>query len=205
MNRSIHGMVFAVLTAVGAGCASGAILFEPVRETRRSHLGIAVEAPGTQHWIVGEKRYEGGWRIMYKYENAAEPASTRLLFLKADRYDPGGFARAHGTLRDLADKVLQETRQGSDPRRFKEMSAEVVRSDLAGVEAYRVRIAWEERDNPRLPAMKLLLQNVQFLILHPRNPDEIVSITSSTRHQIGKEALSPDELATSFLGSLRFE
>jgi hypothetical protein len=49
------------------------------------------------------------------------------------------------------------------------------------------------------------MQNIQVLALHPRNPDEIVNITLSTRHEMGKEELKPEDLATSFLGSLRFE
>src|SRR6185295_17413720 len=104
MHRLFAAAV-AVLAMSCSGCASGGVYFDSVREARSSHLGIAVEAPGIQHWVVGEKKYDAGWRIMYKYENAAEPTRTRFVILKADRYEPGGFARAHGTLRALADKA----------------------------------------------------------------------------------------------------
>jgi len=206
MKRRFRRSAFATLIVLGAGCgAAGALSFGPVREGRVGHLGITVDAPGTQNWFVTEKRFVAGWRVIYKNEDAANLASTRLIVLKADRYEAGGFARAHGSLRDLADKVLAETRQGSTDPRFKERWAEIVRADLGGIEAYRVRIAWEERNNRTLPGKELLLQNLQVLTLHPKNPDEILSIMLSTRHEMGKEELKPEDLATSFLGSLRFE
>jgi hypothetical protein len=186
-----------------AGCASTGAEFASVRENPR-HLGITVEISEGEGWLVSEKRYEKGWRIMFRHEDPADHSRTRFVFVKADRYDAGGFARAHGNLQELARSVLRETRDGTpQDNRFQEKWAMVDRDDIDGAEAYRIRIAWEERRNPHYPNAVLVLEVVQLLLLHPQDSDEIVSVAVSTRRRLEQEPLSADTLASSFLRSMR--
>lgn len=188
-----------------AGCATTGVDFVPVRDLHSSHLGISLEAPGSEGWLVSEKRYEAGWRIMYRHEDPNDRSRTRVVFVKADHYEAGGFVLAHGSLQELGRSVFNETREGSArDNRFQEKWAEVARDDTHGAEAYRIRIAWEERRNPHYPNAVLVLEVVQFLLLHPQDPDEIVSVAISTRRRLEQEALSADVLASSFLRSMRF-
>jgi len=189
------------------GCATTGIEFSPITDLHPSHLGITVEAPGSEDWVVTEKRYEAGWRIMFRYENPEDQSRTRLVFVKADRYDDGGFAQDHGSLQELARSVFEETRGDSvrtEDNPFQEKWAELVRDDIHGVEAYRFRIAWEERRNENFPDAVLILEVVQCLLLHPQYPDEVVSVAVSTRRRIEQEPINADTLASSFLRSMRF-
>ena len=68
-----------------------------------------------------------------------------------------------------------------------------------------MRIAWEERHNPNYPDAVLLMEVVQVLMLHPQDPDKIISIAVSTRYRLEQEPLSADALASSFAGAMRFE
>lgn len=204
MNVAIRVGACILLATLAASCASTGVKFVPVRDLHPSHLNIAVEAPGTEGWLVTEKRYEAGWRIMFRHEDHDDQSRTRIVFLKADRYDAGGFVRAHGSLLELARSVFEETRSGSGKPRFREKWAKLVRSDIQASEAYHIRIAWEERHNPHYPEAVLILEVVQFLVLHPQDPDEVISVAVSTRRRLEQEPLSADTLASSFLGSMRY-
>lgn len=141
---------------------------------------------------------------MYRYEDPNDPSRTQVLFLKADRYEPGGFVKAHGSIQELASSVLKESQESSSDDRFEEKWAETVREDFQGVEAHRMRIGWEERRNPEYPDKVLLLEVVQPHFLHPQDPDEIIMVSASTRRPLEKQAFSPDSLVTSFLESMSF-
>jgi len=68
-----------------------------------------------------------------------------------------------------------------------------------------MRIAWEERHNPNYPDAVLLMEVTQVLMLHPQDPDRIISIAASTRYKIEQEKLSADALAAAFVGAMRLE
>jgi hypothetical protein len=203
-SQWIRRVQIAATCTIVTGCASTAPEFASVREPHSSYLGIHVKAPGIEGWKVTEKRYKAGWRIMYRYEDPNDPSRTQFLLLKADRYEPGGFAKAHGSLQELANSVLKESQESSKDERFEEKWAETVREDFQGLETHRMRIAWEERRNPHYPDTVLLLEVVQPHFLHPQDPDEIIMVSASTRRPLDKQGFSPDSLVTSFLESMSF-
>ena len=204
MNIAIRHLATIVLAALAIIGAATGPEFVPVTETHRSYLGITVTAPGTEGWVVAEARYKKGWRIFYRIAESTEESRTRGVLLKSDQYKPGKFAKEHGSLETLARTVLKETRT-PDNKQFTEKWAEVARVDVQGVEAWRMRIAWEERNNPNFPGAVLLMEVVQTLMLHPRNPDQVISIQASTRRRIDQEPMSADELSATFVGALQFD
>ena len=76
---------------------------------------------------------------------------------------------------------------------------------MDGHEAHRIRIAWEERLNKSFPGAVLLMENVQYLLLAPHDPDRIVTVMASTRYRQGQDPLNVDALAASFARSIRFD
>lgn len=186
-----------------SGPASGQN-FAPVKDPGASHLGIAVQSPGSDGWLVAEERYKKGWRIMYRQAESTDESRTSGVFLKADQYKAGKFAREHTSLEALAQQVLRETRTPDNPQ-FTEKWAEVVRADVQGGGAWRMRIAWEERNNPNFPGVEFLMEVVQVLMLHPNDPDRIISIAVSTRRRLDQEPLSADELSARFVGAMSFQ
>ena len=178
--------------------------FAPVKEAQLSHLGITVQAPGTEGWVVAEQQYQQGWRVMYRIAENTDKSRTSGVFLKADQYEPGKFAGEFTSLKALAQKVLSETRTPDNPQ-FTEKWAEVARADVHGTEAWRMRIAWEERNNPNFPGVEFLMEVVQVLMAHPQDPDRILSIAASTRRRLDQEPLSADELSARFVGAMTFE
>ena len=204
MNTAIRwpaAMLLATLAMSGAALSQE---FGPVTKTHSSYLGITVTAPGTEGWVVAEQRYKKGWRILYRIAESTEESRTRGVFLKSDQYKPGKFAKEHGSLEALARKVLKETRT-PDNDKFTEKWAEVARADVHGVEAWRMRIAWEERNNPNFPGAVFLMEVVQTLMLHPRDSDRVISIQATTRRRVEQEPLSADEFSATFVGALQFE
>jgi len=144
---------------------------------------------------------------MFKHEDPKDMSRTQIVFVKSDRYDTGKFIQEHGSLKELGRSVFELTRGDSvrsPDNRFQEKWAEVVRDDLQGAEAYRIRVAWEERRNQNFPDAVLVLEVAQLVMLHPLDPDEVVSVAVSTRRQLEQEPLSADTLSSSFLGSMRF-
>lgn len=204
MNKAIRNRACIVLAMFIASVAAKAPEFTPVQDLHPSHLGITVEAPGSEGWLVAEERYKAGWRLLYRHAAKDDPSRTSGVFLKSDQYKTGRFARDNGSLEQLAHTVLKETRT-PDNNQYTEKWAEVARADVHGVEAWRMRIAWEERRNPNYPDAVLLMEVVQVLMLHPQDPDKIISIAATTRRRLEQEPLSGDELAASFVGSMRFE
>ena len=89
MNVAIRVGACILLATLAASCASTnvefGVKFVPVRDLHPNHLKIAVEAPGTEGWLVNEKRYEAGWRIAFRHEDHNDQSRTRTVFLKADR------------------------------------------------------------------------------------------------------------------------
>lgn len=204
MNIAIRRLAYTLLPMLAVSGAATGPKFVPVTETHSSYLGITVTAPGTEGWVVAEKRYKKGWRIFYRNAKSTDESRTRGVFLKSDQYKPGKFAKEHGSLEALARTVLKETRT-PDNNKFTEKWAEVARADVHGVEAWRIRIAWEERKNPHFPGAVFLMEVVQTLMLHPQDPDQVISIQASTRRRIEQEPLSADEFSAAFVGALRFE
>ena len=204
MNKAIRICACIALATFAAICAAAGSDLAPVTDLHPSHLGITIEAPGSDGWFVSEERFKKGWRVLYRHEDSADSSRTSGVFLKADQYGKGKFAREHGSLEQLAQTVLNETRMGGDPR-FVEKWAELVRDDIQGAEAWRIRIAWEERRNPYFPNAVLLMEVAQVLMLHPQDPDRIISIAASTRYKLEQEKLSADALAASFVGAMKLE
>src|SRR5262245_52053424 len=182
MRTAFRPLAYILLATLAMG-GSPAPEFVPVTQTHASYLGITVTAPGTEGWVVAEQRYKEGWRILYRMAESTEESRTRGVFLKSDQYKPGKFAKKEGSLEALARRVLKETRT-PDNKNFTEKWAEVKRADVHGVEAWRMRIAWEERHNPHFPDAVFLMEVVQTLMLHPRNPDQVISIQATTRRRI---------------------
>jgi hypothetical protein len=178
--------------------------FAPVKEPQLSYLGITVQAPGTEGWVVAEQQYRKGWRVMYRIAESTEESRTSGVFLKADQYKPGKFAKEFTSLEALAQRVLRETRTPDNPQ-FTEKWAEVARADVHGTEAWRMRIAWEERNNPNFPGAEFLMEVVQVLMAHPQDPDRVLSIAATTRRRLDQEPLSADELAARFVGAMTFQ
>ena len=203
MNIRILRACFLSAALALSGVATGQET-SPVTEPQASHLGITVQAPGTEGWVVAEQQYKKGWRIMYRKAESTDESRTTGVFLKADQFKPGKFAREHTSLEALAQTVLRETRT-PDNQQFTEKWAEVARADVHGVEAWRMRIAWEERNNPNFPGVEFLMEVVQVLMLHPKDQDRIISIASSTRRRLDQEPLSADEFSAKFVGALAFE
>jgi hypothetical protein len=204
MNIAIRRLGYMLLANLAMSGAAIGQDFVPVRETHLSHLGITVTAPGTEGWVVAEQRYKKGWRILYRIAESTEESRTRGVSLKSDKYKPGKFAKEHGSLEALAQSVLKETRT-PDNNKFTEKWAEVARADVHGVEAWRMRIAWEERNNPSFPGAVFLMEVVQTLMMHPRDPDQVISISATTRRRLEQEPLSADEVSAAFVGAMRFE
>ena len=204
MNSAIRNTACLLLASLAlSGVAMGQD-FVPVQETQASHLGITVQAPGTEGWLVAEQQYKKGWRIMYRNAESTDQSRTSGVFLKADQFKPGKFAREHTSLEALAQTVLRETRT-PDNQQFTEKWFEMARADVHGVEAWRMRIAWEERNNPNFPGVEFLMEVVQVLMLHPQDPDRIVSIASTTRRRLDQEPLSADDFSAKFVGAMTFE
>ncbi len=204
MNIPILRRARFVLAALAlSGVATGQD-FTPVKEPQLSYLGITVQAPGTEGWVVAEQRYEKGWRVMYRIAESTDESRTSGVFLKADQYEPGKFAREYTNLEVLAQTVLRETRTPNNSQ-FTEKWAEIARADVHGTEAWRMRIAWEERNNTNFPGVEFQMEVVQVLMAHPRDPDRILSIACSTRRRLDQEPFSADELAAKFVGGMTFE
>lgn len=202
MNRAIlagAGLLLALLATSAAARDS-----EPtaVQDLHPSHLGITVEAPGTEGWLVAEERSKKGWQLLYRHADSADESRTSGVLLKSDQFGKGKFARREGSLEQLAQKVLRETRT-PDNAQYLEKWAEVKRADVHGVEAWRLRIAWEERNNPHHAGAVLLMEVSQLLMLHPLDPDRVISVVASTRRKVEQEALSADALLDSFVGAMR--
>jgi len=204
MNITIRRLGCTLLATLAVSGAATGPEFVPVTETHSSYLGITVTAPGTEGWVVAEERYKRGWRIFYRNAQSTEESRTSGVFLKSDQYKPGKFAKEHGSLEALARTVFKETRT-PDNNQFTEKWAEVARADVQGVEAWRIRIAWEERKNMNFPGAVFLMEVVQTLMLHPHDPDRVISIQASTRRRIEQEPLSADDFSAAFVGALRFE
>ena len=204
MNNAIRNCAFIPLALFVASAAAKGPEFIPVQDLHPSHLGITIEAPGSEGWLVAEERYKAGWRVMYRHEDKDDPSRTSGVFLKSDQYKKGRFSQDNGSLEQLAHTVLKETRT-PDNNQYTEKWAELARADVHGVEAWSMRIAWEERHNPNYPDAVLLMEVTQVLMLHPQDPDKIISIAMSTRRRLEQEPLSADALADSFVGALRFE
>lgn len=49
------------------------------------------------------------------------------------------------------------------------------------------------------------MEVVQVLMLHPEDPDQIISVVVSTRRRLEQEPQSADALAASFVGAMRLE
>ena len=62
-----------------------------------------------------------------------------------------------------------------------------------------------ERNNPYHPGVVMLMEVTQVLMLHPLDPDKIISIVATTRRKLEHEPLSADALSSSFVGAMRFE
>ena len=203
MKIAIRSVVYILLATLAVGGAPTPV-FVPVTETHASYLGITVTAPGREGWVVAEERTKKGWRIMYRNAESTEESRTRGVFLKSDQYKPGKFAKEHASLEALAKSVLKETSTPHD-KNFTLKWAEIARADVHGVEAWRMRIAWEERNNPHFPGAVFLMEVVQTLMLHPRDPDRIISIMASTPRRVEQDPLSADEFSDTFVGALQFE
>ena len=204
MNFLILRRAYLLLAALALSGVAPGQETSPVTEPQASHLGITVQAPGREGWVVAEQQYKKGWRIMYRKAESTDKSRTIGVFLKADQFKPGRFAAQHTSLEALAQTVLRETRT-PDNQQFTEKWAEVARADVHGVEAWRMRIAWEERNNPNFPGVEFLTEVVQVLMLHPKDQDRIISIASSTRRRLDQELLSADEISAKFVGALTFE
>lgn len=85
MNKAIRNRACIVLVTLAASIAAKGLEFTPLQDLHSSHLGITVEAPGIEGWLVSEVRYKAGWRIMYRHEDKDDPSRTSAVFLKADR------------------------------------------------------------------------------------------------------------------------
>lgn len=178
--------------------------FAPVTETQVSYLGTTVHAPGTDGWLVAEQRYKKGWRIMYRNAESTDESRTSGVFLKSDQYKAGKFIREEGSLEQLAMRVFRETRTPDTPQ-FKEIRAELLPAEVHGTQAWRIRIAWEERNNPNFPGAEFLMEVVQVLMLHPKDPDRVISIAASTRRRLDQPPLSADEFSAKFVDAMTFE
>lgn len=204
MNAATLRRVGIALAFVLASLAARDPPFVPVRDPHASYLGIAIDAPGTDGWIVAEKREKTRWRVMYQHADPADASRTSAVFLKCERFKTGQFVRELGGLERLAQTSFDEGRQGNDPR-LTEKLAELERDSVQGADAWRMRLVYEERDNPEFPGAVLLLEVVELFFLHPGNPDEIISVTASTRYRVGQKALSAGALLAPFTGAMRFE
>jgi len=204
MNSVIRRLTTILLATLAlSGVATGQEFF-PVKETHASYLGITVTAPGTEGWVVAEQRYKAGWRLAYRNAESTAESRTHAVFLKSDQYKPGKFAKKNGSLEALAQTVLKETSK-HDAKNFTTKWAEIARADVQGLEAWRLRFAWEERNNPNFPGAVFLMEIVQTLMLHPHNPDQIISIQASTRRRIEQEPMDADAFSEAFVGALQFE
>ncbi len=174
----------------------------PVTELHPSHLGIAIEAPGVEDWLLTEQRDEEWWRITYR--TWGDDDSTSVVTFKTDRYPTGGFAREHVNLKQLARTVLAASRS-PDNIFFKEKSAGLKREVMHGVEACHIRIVVEERNNPRFKGTALILEKSRLLMLHPRNPDQLISVAVDTRYRLERERESADELLSDFMEAMQFQ
>jgi len=79
----------------------------------------------------------------------------------------------------IAQRILRHEIRPSAPGRdhqYTEKWAEVARADVHDVEAWRMRIAWEERGNPNYPGAVFPIEVTQVLMLHPQDPDKIISM-----------------------------
>ncbi|MFZ2506913.1 MAG: hypothetical protein WAW79_00375 [Steroidobacteraceae bacterium] len=174
----------------------------PVTELHPSHLGITIEAPGIEDWLVTEKRGKEGWHIWYR--TWGDDDSTSVVTFRTDRYPAGGFAREHGSLGELARSVLAASRS-PDNIFFREKSAELKRRDMYGVEAHHIRIVVEERNNRQFPGTALILEKSQLLMLHPHNPDQLISVSADTRYRLERDRENADELLSDFMETMEFQ
>jgi len=200
----VLGRLGIALALMAATVAARGPEFVPVQDPQSSHLGITIDAPGTDGWTVAEERYKAGWRIMYRHADAGDSSRTIAVFLKSDQFKPGKFAKGHGSLEQLAQVAFKEARAGEDPR-FTETVAELNRADTHDVEAWHSRVVFEERDNQYHPGAVLVMEVVQLLMLAPQNPDKILSIWVSTRYKQGQEPLDANALMDALIGTMRFE
>lgn len=204
MNRPVLSRLCIVMALLAAGLAARSSPLYPVRDPHASHLGIVVEAPGTDGWLVAEDREKTRWKIMYQHADPNDTSRTSAVFLKTERFKPGKFARTLGSLEQLAQDSFKAGRTGEDPR-FTERLAELDRDTIQGQDAWRMRLAFEERDNPAFPGAVLLLEVVEVYLMHPHNPEQLISVTSSTRYKVGQGQLSAGALLTPFMAAIRFE
>jgi len=204
MNHPVLRRTCLVLALLAVSLGARASELVPVTVPQLSHLGFAVEAPGTEGWMVSEQRRKTSWHIMYRHASPGDESRTSYIMIQADQYKKGKFARKHGSLEQLAQKVLRGTRSPDDER-YTEKWAELARADVHGTEAWRMRVAWEERNNPYHPGAMFLMEGVQHFVVHPQDPDRIMSIRVSTRRKVEQEALSADALAGAFVGALKLE
>jgi hypothetical protein len=202
MNMGIQAAACMLLVMLPAPAAAEDPENIPVTELHPSHLGITIEAPGIEQWLITEKREKEGWHI--RYRTWGDDDSTSVVTLRSDRYPAGGFAREHGNLGELAGTVLVESRS-PDNIFFREISAELQRRDMHGVEAQHIRIVVEERNNRRFPGTALILEKSQLLMLHPHNPDQLISVSVDTRYRLERERESADELLSDLMETMEFQ
>ncbi len=110
-----------------------------------------------------------------------------------------------GSLQEVAQTTLENERQSSAPR-FRRVRLEMEREDVHSSEAYRLTVASEERDNPHFPDDVLLfMENVQYMWLHPAQPDTAILVVASVRHPMGREHVSARALADAMVQTMMFE
>jgi hypothetical protein len=169
-----------------AGCAPK---FVAVNPTQRVELdGVSVLPPVGQTWYVGP---HDGRHVIFG-RRPPQPPHTVAAGALVDKIEIGGAVL--GPVRNAQDLKEVTERRLQSGGRFTTIEASVRPDTSNGAECVRVDAVQEERDNPRLPGVVLVLVSHALDCLHPQSPGYVVSVSYSERYPKGQQAWSAEIL-----------
>jgi hypothetical protein len=152
--------------------------------------GVSVLPPAGQTWYAGPRSRQHALFLRRPPEAPHVVAALAVV----DKIVVGGLVQA--PIRNAQDlKALTERRfQTAAGGRFTTIQSSV-RVDLSlGAQCVRVDSAQEERDNPRVPGVVLILLIHTVDCLHPQTPGYVVSISYSERYPKGQRPFAAETL-----------
>jgi hypothetical protein len=152
--------------------------------------GVSVMPPAGQTWYAGPRSKQ---HVLFLRRPPEAPHVVAAMAV-VDKIVVGGLVQA--PIRNAQDlKALTERRfQAAAGGRFTTLQSSI-RVDLSlGAQCVRADSAQEERDNPRVPGVVLILLIHTLDCLHPQTPGYVVSISYSERYPKGQRPFAPETL-----------
>jgi hypothetical protein len=168
------------------GCAPALVAVNP---TQRVELdGVWVLPPAGQTWYVGPRDRQ---HVVFGRKPPQPPHTVGAMAL-VDKIEIGGAVL--GPVRNAQDLKEVTERRLQSGGRFTTLESSVRLDTNRGAECVRVDAVQEERDNPRMPGVVLILVSHALDCLHPQNSGYVVSVSYSERYPKGQQAFSAETL-----------